>query len=224
MEEAKNSLSDQIEKLIYEEDVTGLDKLMQNLQEADVPEYKTELIDACLKFFHSWIDDMTFRRIKEDKKKHVVSDLFKILLILEKIDSEEVRYILKTRDYAYLDKVDADPVDKMLYIQSAVDDYTTAYQDEASAELNARWATALLNRMLITQQSADDGITAAFQLLKNVCDSWATNAFLTLLYSCFRIRSFAFSKNHLWCTPFTGKLEESLRHFASPPQSSTIMK
>lgn len=132
MEEPNNMLIEQIEKLVHQEDLRGLDKLIQNLDAADLHTYKTELFDACLEVFHIWYQDLVLDKIKKEVEEYVIEDLFGMLLLIEKIDPEKSQHAIRARLYEHISERETEADKKLQYIQKAIDEYIVALQKEAS--------------------------------------------------------------------------------------------
>ena len=214
MEEAKNILSDQIEKLVDKEDVEGLDQLVQNLDAGTLLQYKTEIIDAWLNIFFLWSQDLYLGKVKKEDEETVVASLFEIISSVEKIEPGEVRYTLRAGCYEQLSEIKTEPEEKLQCIQKAIDEYTTGLLYKPTADMQARLAGALLNRMQITQQFTEEGFTEVLQLFQHAFTAYSETVFSSFLHGCFQLLHFPFKDNHHWHFVFMKQLEASLTQFA----------
>ncbi len=214
MEEAKNTLIEQIEKLVQQEDLGGLDRLIQSLDTDDLHTYKTELVDACLDIFSIWNLDLVLGKINKEHEEVVIADLFGILLSAEKVDPESGQHALRARLYEHIAEIKTERDEKLQNIQKAIDEYAIVLQKEPSAEMKARLGSAMLDRMQITQQFTEGEFTAALQLLQSAFAGWSESVFITFLHGCFQILNFSCSDNIHWHTLFIRQMETSLSGFA----------
>lgn len=136
-----------------------------------------------------------------------------MLLTLEKIDTENNQHDLRARLYEHIADLKTEPDLKLQNIQHAINEYRTALQKEASAEMQARLGRALLTRMQITQQFTEDEFTATFQLFQSAFASWSESVFYNFLHSSIQILAFPCSDNHHWHMEFIRQLEASLVDF-----------
>lgn len=212
--EETNTILKQIEELIYREDLGGLEKLVQSLDAGDLHTYKTQLVEGCLEVFYIWYQYLELEKIRKEDEDAVISDLFDMLLLIEKTDPANSQHDLRARLYEHISEIKTEPGIKLQNIQKAIDEYAGALQKKASAEMEARLGRALLTRMQITQQFTDDEFTAAFQLLQSAFATWSEPVFHVFLHSCFQVLSFPCSDNYHWHMQFMRHFEGSLAGFA----------
>lgn len=210
----ESTLSKQIETLVNNEDLGGLEQLIQSMDAGDLHTHKTQLIEGCQEVFHIWYQDLELEKINKEHEDAVISDLFAILLCIEKIDAEKRQHDLRTWLYEHLAELKTEPAIKLQNIQLAINEYETALQKEASAEMQARLGRALLKRMQITQQFFEDQFMAAFQLFKSAFATWSEPVFHVFLHSSFKVLNFPCKDNYRWHLQFMRQLEESLAAFA----------
>jgi hypothetical protein len=164
--EENNTLITQIEDLVSHEDLGGLEQLIQSLSTEDIQKYKTQLVDGCLEVFHIWYQDLVLEKINKEYEDGVISDLFAILLTLERIDPENNQHDLRARLYEHLADLKTETEVKLQNIQLAINEYRIALQKEASAIMEARLGRALLSEMEITHQFSKEGFDLVFGLFK----------------------------------------------------------
>lgn len=212
--EENNTLITQIEDLVKHEDLGGLESLIQSLNTEDLQNYKTQLVDGCLEVFHIWYQDLVLEKINKEYEDGVISDLFAILLTLEKIDEENNQHDLRSRLYEHLADLKTETEIKLQNIQLAINEYRIALQKEASAVMEARLGRALLTEMEITQQFNNEGIDNVFELFKHAFTTWSESVFYTFMHSSFRILNFPCSESKDWHLRFMREMELSLTGFA----------
>lgn len=212
--EENNTLSKQIEELVHREDLGGLEELVQSLNAEDIQKYKTQLVEGCLEVFHIWYQDLVLEKISKEYEDGVISDLFAMLLTLERLDAENNQHDMRARLYEHIADLKTEPEVKLQNIQHAINEYRIALEKEASGEMQARLGRALLNRMQITQQFTEDEFTAAFKLFQGAFTTWSESVFYVFLHSCFEVLNFPCSDNYHWHTQYMKQLDESLAAFA----------
>ncbi|MCS3802116.1 hypothetical protein [Niastella sp. OAS944] len=209
-----STLAEQIETLVNNEDLGGLQQLVQSMDAEDLHTHKTQLIEGCQQVFYSWYQDVELEKINKEHEDAVISDLFAILLCIEKIDAENSQHDLRTWLYEHLAQSKTAPEIRLQNIQLAINEYKTALQKETSAEMQARLGSALLKRMQITQQFTEDQFMAAFQLFTSAFATWCEPVFNVFLHSSFKVLNYPCKDNHHWHLQFMRQLEESLTAFA----------
>jgi hypothetical protein len=212
--EESNTLITQIEDLVSHEDLGGLEQLIQSLNTEDLQKYKTQLVDGCLEVFHIWYQDLVLEKINKEYEDGVISDLFAILLTLERIDPENNQHDLRARLYEHLADLKTETEVKLQNIQLAINEYRIALQKEASAIMEARLGRALLSEMEITHQFSKEGFDLVFGLFKSAFTAWSESVFYTFLHSSFRVLNFPCSDNNHWHMQFMREMELSLSGFA----------
>ncbi|SEW44258.1 hypothetical protein SAMN05428988_5730 [Chitinophaga sp. YR573] len=210
MEAAKKDVNKQLKELRINQDLGGLDTLIQSLSTDDLRKYKTELVDTCLSMFAIWYSYLVCDKIREEDREGVTSDLLEILSSAEKIDPEKIHYEERAECYEYLSEIKNE---KLHYIQKAIDEYNNALRNQGSVELNARLAHALLTRMLINQQFTDDEFIAVLQLFQLAFTAYSESVFRSFFYACFQILHFPFDRKHYWHAQFFDQLTASLSNF-----------
>lgn len=211
--EENNTLITQIETLVNREDLGGMEQLVQSLDAADLHTYKTQLVDGCVEVFHIWYQDLALEKIRKEHEDAVISDLFAILLAIEKIDTENSQHDLRSRLYEHIADLKTEPEIKLQNIQHAINEYGAALQREASADMEARLGRALLTRMQITQQFTEEEFTGIFQLFQRAFATWSEPVFYVFLHSSFHVLSFPCKDNHYWHMQYMKLLEGSLAGF-----------
>jgi hypothetical protein len=211
---AENAFYEQLKELRIREDLGGLDALIEGLPVDDLRRYKTELVDTYLSMFSIWYSYLVCDKVREEDREGVASDLLGILLSAEKIDPQRIHYEERAECYEYLSDIKTEQEEKLCYIQEAIDEYSRALRSQAAVELNARLANALLARMLINRQFADDEFITILQLFQLAFAEYSESVFRSFLYACFRILHFPFGRKIYWHSRFIGQLTASLSNFA----------
>lgn len=210
----ENSLINQIEDLVSHEDLGGLDQLVQSLSAEDLQQYKTQLVDGCLEVFHIWNQDLVLEKISKEYEDGVISDLFAILLTLERIDAENNQHDLRAGLYEHIVDLKTDPEVKLQNIQHAINEYRIALKKDASAVMEVRLGRALLTEMEITRQFSKERIDTIFELFKSAFTTWSETVFYIFLHSSFRLLNFPCNDSNHWHLQFMRQMELSLDGFA----------
>jgi hypothetical protein len=208
------SLEEQIRKLKAEDDLDGLDKLVQSLDPEDIKKHKTELADAYMMVYSVWYYDLMCDKLSPDNPAKAIDWLLEILDSAEKVDPENLQYADRADCYEYMENLKQEPAEKLHYIQLAIDLYTRGVQNTTEVELNTNLADAMLTRMAITQVYADSEFTTILNLFQVAFAAYKERTHVLFLHACFKILGFPFDKNHEWHNRFMDQLDASLAQFA----------
>ena len=215
MEPIKETLNDQIERLADNEDADGLIQLMQQLEDADLQKYKTELSEACEGVFYIWLNDLQLGKIKTKEQESVITMLSDLLQAAEIVTPDESLHIMRALLYEHLSDLKTDPGEKLAYIDKAIEEYTTGLEQHTSAEMSARLVEALLNKMQQTEDFNEKALTDILLLFQTAFTTYSEQILIYFLHSSFRLLSCSFSDNTHWHHRFLTQLEHSLKDFGT---------
>jgi hypothetical protein len=214
MQEPNSSLTDQIDELVQQEDLGGLDRLIQSLDTAQLQQYKTELKEGCLSVYYLWLYYVQYDKVRKEDQELVIADLFDALLAIEKVDPHDIQFVLRGGLHEQLADLKTAPEEKLFHMQNAIDEYRRGLHFQPSANLYAVLAEALLNKMTITQQFTEAGLKEALQLFQQSLTTQA-KLFTVFLHGSFKVLAFPFSDNQHWHKLFLQQLEALLTGFAA---------
>jgi tetratricopeptide (TPR) repeat protein len=209
----QKEFNETLEKLTDKEDVAGIEVLVNSLSEEELELYKTELLEAYANIYSLWYYDLICGKISEKNQEGVVQELFDILTLAEKIDPENTHYRERAQCYEFLSELKGEETDKLLNIQKAIDEYSDALKNSENILFNAPLANALLDKMLITQEFADDEFLKILELFELAFTTYSESVTSSFIHGCFRILNFPFNKNHYWHSRFLNKFNLALTRF-----------
>ena len=214
----KEILIDQIEKLTGQYNIQGLDNFINELSPEDIKIYKTEIADGYLSIFsyiyHDWVCDKFIDYDKED----IILELLDLLSSAEEINPEEIHYRRRSSCYEFFAELKTEIVDKLIYLQKAIDVYVDAIKVTGNVEYNANIASLLLEKMSITQQFTKNDFLEILHMFKLAYTEYSEMVFNIFLYSCFKILEFPFEKNKEWYLMFLGEFNLLSTNFAEKNQ------
>lgn len=209
------TLNDQIARLNENEDAEGLVQLIRQLPPDQLQIHKTALSEATESVFYVWLTDLQLGKIRQEDQDAVTTMLAELIQALEIVQPATCHHLMRALLYEQLSDQQTIPAEKLAYIQKGIDEYTAGLQKNANAEIQAKLAEALLNKMQHTADYNEKDLTGILQLFQTAFTGYSELIMIYFLHGSFRLLNFPFNENSSWHHRFLSQLETALTTFAT---------
>jgi len=202
----------QLRKIRMAMDEVGLDAFVNSLHPDDVEQYKGELANAWCEIYSIWYYDFVCGKVIMVAGPDVFfSSLLDMLAAAEKLDPAVKCYSERADCYRELAELKNNQEEQLCYIEKAILEISAALEDQSpDGRLYMQMVNVLLDKIKISNQFTDEEFVGVLGYYELALPLYSGVELPFLLYECFRILDFPFSKKQHWHDVFMEKTNKVL--------------